>query len=360
MAEDQDERTEQASQRRLEKAREDGDVAVGKDTAMVAGLAGTTIALIVSGPAIRDSLVLLTQASVRQLASTSPGITGMGPFVARPAMLAAGAIVAGTLAGIFVLGVQTKGGFWPQLAMPNPARLFSGGRLKQIIGKEMLGNLLLAFVKTITIGYVLYRVYRDEFVTLPRLLEADAGVQLASLFAPLASGLVKILTALTFIAGLDFAVTRWRYKKKMMMTKEEAKREYKEEEGDPLFRARRKRRHRDLLKGQIRAEVPKADVLLVNPTHIAIALRYRPGEDKAPKVTAKGKGVMAEMMRDLARQHAIPIVEDIPLARMLYRRVKVGRSVPIDTYKAVAAILAFVYRVLGRVPGNPAAAGAAR
>ena len=89
-------------------------------------------------------------------------------------------------------------------------------------------------------------------------------------------------------------------------------------------------------------------MVVVNPTHIAIALRYRAGEDKAPRVTAKGKGEKAEKMRELAREHGIPIVENIPLARLLYRKVKVGRSVPAETFKAVAAILAFVYRALGR------------
>jgi flagellar biosynthesis protein FlhB len=87
---------------------------------------------------------------------------------------------------------------------------------------------------------------------------------------------------------------------------------------------------------------------VVNPTHVAVAIRYRPGEDAAPRVTAKGKGRLADIMRELAREHGIPIIEDIPLARLLYRRVKVGRTVPAETYRAVAAILAFVYRVLGR------------
>lgn len=118
-----------------------------------------------------------------------------------------------------------------------------------------------------------------------------------------------------------------------------------------MFRSRRRRRHRELLKGRATVEVPKADALVVNPTHIAIAIRYRKDEGRAPRVTAKGKGQLAEHMRDLARSNGIPIIEDIPLARLLYKRVKVGREVPAETYKAVAAILAFVYRVTGRNAG---------
>jgi flagellar biosynthetic protein FlhB len=115
-----------------------------------------------------------------------------------------------------------------------------------------------------------------------------------------------------------------------------------------MIKGRRKRKHRELSKARARLEVPRADALLVNPTHVAIALRYRRSEDKAPRVTAKGKGQLAEIMRDLARSNGIPIVEDIPLARLLHRKVKTGGFVPADTYKAVASILAFVYRVTKR------------
>jgi flagellar biosynthesis protein FlhB len=137
----------------------------------------------------------------------------------------------------------------------------------------------------------------------------------------------------------------------MKMTREEVKREYKEDEGDPLLKGRRRKRHRELAKGRAAVEVPRADALIVNPTHIAIAIRYRPDEGSAPRVTAKGKGALAEHMRELARNNGVPIVENIALARLLYRRVKIGRSVPAETFKAVAAILAYVYRLTGRAPG---------
>jgi flagellar biosynthesis protein FlhB len=122
----------------------------------------------------------------------------------------------------------------------------------------------------------------------------------------------------------------------------------REDEGDPHIKAARKRRHRELVKKNAIAETRRADALIVNPTHIAIAVRYRKDEGGAPRVVAKGKGVLAEAMRDVARSGGIPIVKDIPLARLLYRKVKVGGQVPADTFKAVAAILAFVYRLTGR------------
>jgi flagellar biosynthesis protein FlhB len=138
------------------------------------------------------------------------------------------------------------------------------------------------------------------------------------------------------------------------MTKEEAKREYKDDEGDPLLKGRRKRRHRELLKGRAAIEVPRADAVVVNPTHIAVALRYRRGEDKAPRVVAKGQGLAAERIREVARENGVPIVRDVPLARLLHKRVKVGGAVPAETYKAVAAVLAFVWKLQGKSPQGTA------
>jgi flagellar biosynthesis protein FlhB len=151
-------------------------------------------------------------------------------------------------------------------------------------------------------------------------------------------------------AGVDFVLVRLRYTKRHRMTKDEVKRDMKEDEGDPMIRGQRKRRHRELVKRNALADTRRADALIVNPTHIAIAVRYRKDEGGAPKVLAKGKGVLAEAMRDTARSAGIPIVQDIPLARLLFKKVKVGGSVPADTYKAVAAILAVVYRMTGRAP----------
>jgi len=117
-------------------------------------------------------------------------------------------------------------------------------------------------------------------------------------------------------------------------------------------RGKRRKRHREISRGLAKIEVPRADALVVNPTHVAVAIRYRRDEGRAPRVTAKGKGELAEYMRDLARMNAVPIVQDIPLARLLHRKVKVGREIPATTYKAVAAILAYVYRLTGRAAGE--------
>jgi flagellar biosynthesis protein FlhB len=255
---------------------------------------------------------------------------------------------------VVVYGAQTRLGMWAHLAMPDLSRVFGGDGLKRIFQKDFLIDLALSAAKVVALGWMFWATFRATFMALPTMLQLGSAAQLESTYRPIGDNAAKILTFVLVLAGADFALVRYRYGKRMRMTKEEAKREYREESGDPQIRSRRRRRHRELAMGQAKKEVPRADALIVNPTHIAIAIRYRSDRDPAPRVTAKGKGVLAETMRDLARENGIPIVEDIPLARLLYKRVKVGRCVPAETFKAVAAVLAYVYRVLGR---NPMLAG---
>ena len=358
MADDtqQDEKTESASQRRLQSARDEGNIAVARDVGMLASLAAGGVILVLFGSSLRDALVNLVYASVDGL--ENPSADRLVPYLSRPALITLLVPTAVAMAVAVVYGLQTRLGLWPELIFPNFSRVFSLGRIKRLVQKEMFVDLGIATVKVVTLGWALWSTFRATFLALPRMLAMSPASQMEAAYHPLASGLAKILSVVALLAGVDFAVTQVRYKRRMKMTKEETKRDNRQEEGDPMIRARRRRKHRELAKGLARVEVPRADALVVNPTHIAIAIRYRPGEDQAPRVTAKGKGQLAEIMRDLARENGIPIVEDIPLARLLYRRVKVGRCVPLETFKAVAAILAYVYRVLGRNPIR--AAGGAR
>jgi flagellar biosynthesis protein FlhB len=345
---EQDEKTERASQRRLQQAREEGDISVARDVGLLASLAAGGAVLAIIGSGLRDALVNLVYASADGLGN--PSADRLVPYLSRPMLVTLMVPTAAAIAVAVVYGMQTRLGLWPELTFPNFSRVFSAGRLKRLVQKDMFIDLGIAAVKVLTLAWALWSTFRATFLSLPRMLTMSPAGQMEAAYQPLTSGLAKILSVVALLAGVDFALTRYRYNRRMKMTKEEAKRDYREEEGDPMIRARRRRKHRELAKGLVRLEVPRADALVVNPTHIAIAIRYRPGEDAAPRVTAKGKGQLAEIMRDLARENAIPIVEDIPLARLLYSRVKVGRCVPMETFKAVAAILAYVYRVLGRNP----------
>jgi len=357
----QEDRTEAPSHKRLQKAYDDGQLPLGREFNAVAGFAAGTAALVVAGGPLQRGLIRLVATSTERLSEGgTASLRGLAPLLAGPLVLVGAVIAAAGVAGSIAYIAQTRGRVWMNLAMPDLSRVFSGGKLSQLFSKKTALDLALAVVKLMTVGWACWSTLRDDFLTLPRLLFARPDAAFSALFTPLAAGAVKVLTVMALWAGVDLAVQRLRFTKQMKMTKEEAKREYKEEDGDPMMKGRRRRKHRELAKGRAALEVPKADALLVNPTHIAVAIRYRPEEGAAPRVTAKGKGMLAEYMRDLARENGIPIVENIPLARLIYKRVKVGRAVPADTYKAIAAILAYVYRLTGRSAARGGAGAGAR
>lgn len=355
MAEDREGKTEAASEKRLRRAFEEGQIPLGRDAVAVAGLAAGALALIALAPAFRDAAAGALRETLRRAPEA--------PFSALPGLLlrpAAILLLPGLLAGAAALAAtlaQTRGGFWAHLALPDLSRLAQGGKISHLFSRQTLADLGIAAVKVVAIAFAAWSALRADFLTGERALRLPPDAAFVAVFEPLGRAAGRVLAVMAALAGAELALQRLRFADRMKMTRDELRREHKEEEGDPLFRSRRKRRHRDVLKGIARVEVPRADALLVNPTHVAVAIRYRRGEDRAPRITAKGKGKLAEVMRELARENGIPIVEDIPLARLLYKKVKIGREVPASTFKAVAAILAWVYRVTGR--SSPRASGSA-
>ncbi|HPM25323.1 MAG TPA: EscU/YscU/HrcU family type III secretion system export apparatus switch protein, partial [Phycisphaerae bacterium] len=162
---------------------------------------------------------------------------------------------------------------------------------------------------------------------------------------------VRLAIALLVLGILDYLIQRWKLERRLRMTKQEVRDELKKMEGDPLVKQRRRQIQARLALQRIRAEVPRADVVVTNPTHFAVALRYDEATMSAPRVTAKGRDLLAERIRQLAQQHGVPIVQRPPLARALYTGVEVGQEVPPAFYRAVAEVLAYVYQLSGRVAG---------
>jgi len=348
-------KTEAPTERRLDQAFDEGDIALSHDLVTSGAFALGLVALIGLAANLEGRLVHLV-AETLTLAPTAPFATLpslLRPLV-TPVAAALGAMALGALTLTFA---QTRAHLWSEKASPDLSRVFNPQRLSRLVSKDFLIDLAVGTVKVVAIGVASWGVLRGEFLTLGRLGHSGPGDQLAQLFGGLSKIAVRSLGLLLVFAGADFALTRWRYRKRHMMTKDEVKREVKDDEGDPLLRGARKRRHRELVRRSALQETRRADALVVNPTHIAIALRYRKEEGAAPRVLAKGKGVLAEAMRDAARSSGVPIIQDIPLARLLYKKVKVGGPVPQDTYKAVAAVLAVVFRMTGRTtPGREAQA----
>jgi len=361
MSDEDEQRTEAPSERRIEQAFNEGDIALSHELvttgAFVLGLA----ALFTAASSFEALLVRLVTETTSMLATAPFG--SLPSMIAPVALPAASVLLAMAVGAVALTFVQTKAHLWEDKAIPDLTRVFNTGRLTRLATKDFLIDLALGLLKVAAIGYACWSVLRGELLTVHKLGLAAPGDAIRGLFTGLWKIGSRAVGLLAIFAAADFALTKWRYTKKHRMTKDELKREMREDEGDPMMRGARKRKHRELVKRNALAETKQADVLLVNPTHIAIAIRYRKDESGAPRVLARGKGVLAEAMRATARENGIPIVQDIPLARLLYKKVKVGGAVPADTYKAVAAVLAFVYQLTGRaaaVTGAPVPAAPQR
>jgi flagellar biosynthetic protein FlhB len=159
--------------------------------------------------------------------------------------------------------------------------------------------------------------------------------------------MAKVAGIMIFLAAIDYGFVRWEMEEKMKMTKQEVKEEMKETEGDPHIKSKIRSIQQQMARRRMMAAVPTADVVITNPTHIAVAVRYEAGAMEAPLVVAKGQDLVAERIRELAREHDVPLVENPPVARLLHSRVEIGQMIPEDLFRAVAEILAYVYSLKG-------------
>ena len=349
--EDEESKTEDPSPQRLEQAFEQGDLPMSHDLISVASmvlglvvLAGLMPSLIAAMVATFRSLEPMTRTQNPTLLFQA--MRGIGPP-------AGGIMVAGAFGAFAASLGQTGGRFFPDKLAPDFSRLMSFSAVFRPFTKEGVTDIFLSVVKLVVVVGAIVLPSTDEILTLTRLIMATSDAQpgaIGDLLWPITmrGGLV-----LGVLAGLDFGLQRYRWFEKKKMTKEEVKREMKDDEGDPHIKGRRRQIARKMARRKPPQQtVPKADAVIVNPTHIAIAIRYRKGEHRAPIVIAKGKGVTADKIRALAREHQIPIVKDIPLARLLHKKCEIGHEVPMETFKAVAAVLAFVAKITGRAPGT--------
>jgi flagellar biosynthetic protein FlhB len=265
-------------------------------------------------------------------------------FLIAPVLGAA--LVVGVLTQFLQVGILfTTDPLLPRFSRLNPvsglSRLFSG---------QAVVELLKAVLKLAIVGMVAFSTLRADLPTIFLLGEQGVGLFFAGLSAIIASLLGKSGMALLVLGGLDYAFQRWHHEQSLKMTKQEVKEEARQQDVDPKIKARIRSMQRDLSRRQMMAAVPKATVVITNPTHLAVALAYDRGKMAAPQVVARGAGHLAERIKSLAREARVPIMEDKPLARALYRHVEVGEYIPDTLYKAVAQVLAYVYSLQQKRP----------
>ncbi|MBR4382635.1 MAG: flagellar biosynthesis protein FlhB [Selenomonadaceae bacterium] len=217
----------------------------------------------------------------------------------------------------------------------------------RIFSKRSLIEMFKSIFKIIIIGYFLYLYLKDQIPLLPQFIFFDLPHSLATAADIIFTMAFQVVGVIMVLGVADYAYQKWQTTQDLMMTKQEVKDEYKQTEGDPQIKSKIKQKQRQMAMQRMMSEVPKADVIVTNPTHLAIALKYSKGM-VAPVVVAKGQDLVAERIKQIAREHHIIIVENKPVARALYQAVEVGGVVPAELYQAVAEIIAYVYRIKHR------------
>jgi flagellar biosynthetic protein FlhB len=352
MPADQGEKTEPATPRRRMEARSKGQVPRSHELAVAVMLLGGIIVLDWLGPLLWQKL----------LQNTRMGLTLDGPPTAddlgrlfvemglNVAPVLGPIVLLVMLVGVAVLLGQVGWLFTWQPLMPTLSRLNPVNGVKRLVSPRSAVTAAINLAKLIVVATVAYLTVHAEAAAILFSSNLD-GPQAFALGAALCAKLVYRLAAiLLLLALIDYAYQRYRHERDLRMTKEEVKDELRSMEGDPVIKRRRRQVQMQLAMQRLRRDVPQADVVVTNPTHLAIALRYRPDEMPAPKVVAKGADYVAVRIRQLARELGIPIVERKPLARALYEVVEVGQYIPERFYRAIAEILAYVYELTGRSP----------
>jgi flagellar biosynthetic protein FlhB len=345
-------KTEDASPRRLEEARKQGDVVKSIDLAHVCALAGTFGALAIGGGALARHLAeqllpFIAHPDAIQLQGKA------GVAVSWQVMMAAGPALATVMGSTMLAGIggnliQHGFLFTPAKLAPNLSKLNPAEGVKRLFGIDGMMNFLRSALKVILVSLVAWWVLAPHASELPALigvgpvgiLNYSAGVGRSLLFA--------VICLLALGGMLDFFWQRQRFMTKMKMSKEEVKEDFKQSEGDPRIKARQRQIRMDRARRRMIQNVPNATVVVVNPTHYAVALRYEQGETPAPQCVAKGADAVALRIREVAEEHGVPIIEDPPLARALYGAVEVDQIIPHQHYEAVAKIIGFI--LAGRRP----------
>jgi flagellar biosynthetic protein FlhB len=351
MADDSDdtEKTEEPSEYRREEFRKRGEVASSRELNSVLILFGVMMTLVFSGVFIFETL----SEYIQYIFSIDPqkiyAQKAFAEFVEKTMFTglksAAPCLIASLCLGVISQVIQIGFLYAPEVLQLKFDRINPVNGIQRLFTTKSLVEVVKGLVKFAVILSIAYMVMRNNVNSMAGFLHVD----LIQSFLYGKSIMMKlgfsILMGLLVVALADFGWEKWSYRKKLMLTKQQAKEEAKEKEGNPEIKNRIRTIQRDIARKRMMTKVPKADFIVTNPTHISVAVKYDPKTMVAPEVVAKGADGVALRIREIANQHDIPIVENIQLARTLYKTVKVGHGVPRNLYKAIAEILAFVYRL---------------
>ena len=341
--ENDDEKTEEPSQHRIDESRKKGDVAQSKELTSVLLLSGSLLTVILCSAFVYETF---TEYLDFQNVYTKEKFTDIIRETAWMMLkCVAPSFGASVCLGVFSQFMQIGFLYSPEILNADIERLNPMKGFGRLFSKKAIVEAIKGMFKFVVVIAITYSIMKDNIGSFLGFLHSDAAQSLAFGKYLIVKLGFSILMGLGIIALADFGWEKWSYRKKMMMSKQEAKQEAKEQDGNPEVKNRIRQIQRQMAQKRMMNDVKKADVIVTNPTHISVALKYDGQVMVAPSVVAKGADHLALRIREIAKENDIPIVENIMLARTLYKTVKVGHGVPRNLYKAVAEILAFVYKL---------------
>ena len=353
------EKTEEPTGKKLNDARKEGQVAKSKEIANAFGILALFIILKVYVGTIGTRFIEsfhVVYGQIPELVKMYNGNLSVASLqvLLRSMMLRLLTIIApvlliGVMVAVICDIVQVKWRPTTKPIKPKFSKLSPVKGFARIFSPNSLVELLKSLLKLVVIGYVVYSYLKGRVGQIFLLYDITLN-QAIGLIGEIAIDLgIRIAMVYMVIAFLDFWYQKWKFRQDMKMTKQEVKDEYKDQEGDPQVKAKQKQRMREASMRRMMSQLPEADVVITNPTHYAVAVKYDPEKYDAPYVLAKGEDYLAQKIKDVAREHEIEIVENKPLARMLYANVEIGGLIPPELYQAVAEVLAFVYHLKGKI-----------
>jgi flagellar biosynthetic protein FlhB len=351
MAENEGEKTEEATQHRREESANDGKIPKSAELTIAASLLGSAAVLSSLAPATGMGLFQIMGrglANVGSFTLTAESATMLLRETAGQAFGATLGLVAAIAFATFVMAaLQARGTMSLKPIMPQFSRISPATNLPNVIGTRSIVEMIKSFAKLTIVGMAVYTALKTA---IPDSLVLAQQSPLGFMYV-VKKYSVRMLTgagtAYLVLAAADYIWQWWQHEKSLRMTKQEVKTESKQNDGDPQIKQRRRQIARSYARKQMMADVPKADVIIINPTHIAIAIKYDPSLAPAPIVLAIGQRKVAERIKAIAAEAGVPMIENKPLARALLKSAKVGTLIPYDFYMAVAEILAFVLRTRG-------------
>ncbi|MEI9984884.1 MAG: flagellar biosynthesis protein FlhB [Aliidongia sp.] len=351
MAEDQDSRTEDPTGKRLSQARGQGQVGISRDVSTAISMIAATVVFLLVLPWSMQPLLRLMRGLIEHPGEIQiENLSDFQRLIARIAELMGWAlampIAVLTISGVATTIAQTEGLLWATEKLKlhfeslNPINGF-----KKLFGGKSVVEFLKGLAKVAIVGTTAYLIIKPEVVRVTLLIGITPDLMLATIIDNVRRLMYAVILTILVIATLDYFYQKWSSLRSLKMTKQEVKDEVKNTEGDPHIKGKHRQMRMTRAKKRMLQAVPKASVVITNPTHYAVALHYQSGAMGAPRVVAKGVDFMAQKIREIALEHDVPIVENPPVARALYATVELDEEISTDHYKAVAEIIGYVMKL---------------